>query len=133
MDLGSGFEFVGEDLDLGLLEKPYLNSLSNSSRSCGVISDAFYLKNGFLSAFFFFLGHLKQLLVFKTIEVTIDHRNGTHTYVEAAAASYNGRDVLRVSECLELVYDAAARYNDILSHCADCDFDGYLYRLTGVY
>ena len=121
-----------ENFDLGLLEKPYLNSLSNSSRSCGVISDKFFPENRFLSAFFF-LGHLKQLLVFKTIEVTIDHRNGTHSYVEAAAASYNGRDVISISECLELVYDAIARCNDILSHCADCDFDGCLYRLTGAY
>ena len=56
-----------------------------------------------------------------------------HTYVEAAAASYDGRDVLRISECLELIYDATARCNDTPSRCADCDFGGCLYRLTGAY
>ena len=45
LDLGSGFEFLEEGFDLGLLEKPYLNSLSNNSRSCGVISDTFFPEN----------------------------------------------------------------------------------------
>ena len=51
-------------------------------------------------------------------------REGTHIGAETTAARYDGRDVLRISGRLKLVYDANARGRDIPSHCAERDCDG---------
>lgn len=52
LGLDIGFDFEGSGFELDFRSKPYWNSLSNSSRSCGVISDTFFPANEFLSACF---------------------------------------------------------------------------------
>ena len=50
--------------------------------------------------------------------------------MKVTATRYDGRDVLRISGRLTLVYDVAAKGHDILSHCAYCDCEG---AMTGAF
>ena len=45
---------------------------------------------------------IRAIFFLNLCEVRNDHSNGTHTDVKAAAARYDGRDVLRISGCLKL-------------------------------
>lgn len=49
LGLASGFDFLEVGFELGSLQKPYWNSLSNSSHSSGVISETFFPENEFLN------------------------------------------------------------------------------------
>ena len=76
---------------------------------------------------------IRAIFFLNFCEVGNNHSNGTHTGVEAAAARHDSGDVLRISGCFNLVYDAAARGHDNPSHCADATVKDAMTGAFGVW